>query len=197
MDIHQLLRGPIDMRAVGAFLDECAPAQRRAAVRALSKAEQAALFEAARGVRPLGLADLVPTATAPLTEVIHSGRNSLPAFTLFQKRFCRPAGEVGTRELWGYNHQAMSLFTGPGYFVAYELPAGEVLIDYTRVPPHGAAGWPAVLPNSARLSRFVYYETQDTLRAVSQHVSIGRAARHGQALPNWFALCREDGSSAS
>jgi len=66
-----------------------------------------------------------------------------------------------------------------------------VNIDYTRVPPRGAEGWPAVLPNSARLSRFIYNGTQDRMRGVSAHVTIGRASRAGKDMDNWFVLVRE------
>jgi hypothetical protein len=93
--------------------------------------------------------------------------------------------------LWGYNEQTFKSFTGPGYFVAYNIDEGEVNIDYTRVPPRGAEGWPAVLPNSARLSRFIYNGTQDRMRGVSAHVTIGRASRAGKDMDNWFVLVRE------
>ena len=42
-----------------------------------------------------------------------------------------------------------------------------------------------------RLSRFVYYQTQDLMRGVSEHVSIGRASRNGEEMSAWFILCRE------
>lgn len=193
-EIRALLRArPIDMTALARFLDGLAPSQRVAAVQSMSAGEQSALYDAAKGVRPITLRDIVPESTRALVPVIHHGRNSLPAFRLFQKRFCRPDGARGAEELWGYNQNAgwVMPFSGPGYFVAYEHGAGEVLIDYTRLPPHGAPGWPAVRPNSERLSRFIYNGTQDTLRGVSRHVTIGRAARAGRDMPNWFVLCRE------
>ena len=31
----------------------------------------------------------------------------------------------------------------------------------------------------------------DVLRGVSEHVSIGRAVKHGKDTPNYFLLCRE------
>lgn len=194
MDIHELLRPPIDIDAVAAFLDVLHDEGRIEACRAMTGKEQAALFEAADGYRKISVADFVPPDVAALEPVVHWGKNSLPVFTTFQKVFCRPddaaAAEAG--ELWGYNEQPLKTFTGPGYYVAYDLPQGEVLIDYTRVPPHGAPGWPKVLPNSARLSRFIYNGTQDLMRGVSKHVTIGRASRAGEELPNWFVLCRQD-----
>ena len=54
------------------------------------------------------------------------------------------------------------------------------------------AGWPEIVDNHYRLSRFVYAGMIDYLRRVSTHVLIGRATRAGRELPNYFALCRED-----
>ena len=47
---------------------------------------------------------------------------------------------------------------------------------------------------SARLSRFVYYRTQDVLRGVSRHVTVGRATKGGKPMSAWFVLCRDDES---
>lgn len=178
--------------ALAERLDGMTPADRLAAVRALGRREQAALFEAAQGHRPITLADIVPAGLAPLAEVPHHGKNSLPVFTHFAKVFCRPDEDL--EELWGYNRTRalISVPVGPGYFVAYAYGSGEVLVDYLRVPPRSPAGWPAILPNHARLSRFVYNQTQDVLRGVSRHVTIGRATRRGKPMDNWFVLCREE-----
>lgn len=194
MDIHELLRPPVKIDALAEHLDGLSHTERVAAIRTMTRKEQAALFDAAEGFRKVTAENFVPSGLGPLEQVIHWGKNSLPAFTRFQKRFCRPDADeaAAAGELWGYNHQMWSVATGPGYFVAYDLPDGELLIDYTRIPPHGAAGWPKVLKNSQRLSRFVYNGTQDTMRGVSEHVTIGRAARRGKWMPNWFVLCRQD-----
>ncbi len=194
MDLHELLSGPIDLDRVASHLDGLSNDARVAAIQSLTAREQAALYDAARGKRAITVADIVPPGTSPMHEVIHWGRNSLAMFTRFQKRFCIPddTAAAAKGELWGYNHQTMSPLTGPGYFVAYDLPAGEVLIDYTRLPPHGAPGWPKVISNKARLSVVIYNGTKDTLRGVSKHVTIGRAARGEKILDNWFALCRQD-----
>src|SRR5262245_49347781 len=86
----------------------------------------------------------------------------------------------------------MRLFTGPGYFVAYVAPEGGVHIDYRRTPSDRPASWPPILPNSARLSRFIYNGTVDVMRRVSTHVSIGRAMRDGKPMDAWFVLARRD-----
>ena len=185
---------PVDPRAIARRLDGLAHAERAAAVRSLGRAEQRRLYAAVDGFLPLALADLVGAATGDLVPVRHYGRNTLPAFTLFEKRFCRPRGQDREKpgELWGYNHQSTAWLTGPGYFVAVQDPARpEVLIDYTRVPTGRAEGWPGLRPNDRGLARFVYGFMVDRLRRVSEHVTIGSAARHGRELGSWFALCRE------
>jgi hypothetical protein len=190
--IHDFLAQPsLDLLALAHFLDSLEPDACRRQVRSLDARQQARLFEAAAGFRPVRLADLVPPGTPPLQEVIHHGRNSLSrGLRLFEKRFCRP--ERTADELWGYNEWRFRALSGPGYFVA--RPAGEleVLIDYTVTPPGKPTSWPPIRPNSAGLSRFIYAGTRDYLRGVSRHVTIGRATRQGKNLDNWFVLCRDE-----
>lgn len=183
---------PIDLAR---WLDAQGEADRVAAVRGLGRAEQRALFDLVDGFAALRLADLVPPHVPALATVRHFGRNSLPAFRLFEKRFTRPSGEdAGSpRELHGYNFQPMERWTGPGYFVAVDAPdREEVQIDYRRLPDQHPEGWPDIRPNDRGPARFVYGHMVDTLRRVSEHVSIGRAARHGRDLQSWFVLCREE-----
>ena len=91
----------------------------------------------------------------------------------------------------GYNHQSMAWATGPGYFMARQ-EGDEVAIDYTRLPDEKPPSWPPIIGNDKKLSRFVYYGMVDYLRRVSDHVTIGRAVRHGKVEDNWFLLVRED-----
>jgi hypothetical protein len=111
-------------------------------------------------------------------------------FTRFQKRLCRPAG-ADPAELWGYNEQDLRAITGPGYFVVHDQD-NQLIVDYRRLPPEAPTGWPKILPNSARLSRFIYNDTVDVLRRVSQRVTIGRAYRRNKPMDAWFALVRQD-----
>lgn len=190
-----LLRSdPVKPAEVAAYLDGLSPDGRVAAIRAAGRGAQRRLYAAVAGHAAVRLADLVPPACAPLATVRHFGRNTLPLFTRFEKRLCRPPGEdpAAPRELWGFNFQALEPVTGPGYFSAREDAArGEVLIDYTRVPASAPPGWPAPRSNEAGLSRFVYGFMVDTLRRVSEHVTIGSAARRGRDIGSWFLLCRE------
>lgn len=194
--LHDLLSAPtIDMNAVQSYLDGLDNETRLAEVTSLGRKEQARLFDAAEGFRPVTLEHFVPSGEAPMREVVHHGRNSLPAFKRFAKVFCRPDAPANG-EVWGYNRNPSFIETtvGPGYFVAHPHDKdGEVLIDYLRTPPRKPDAWPEILPNSARLSRFVYYGTQDVMRGVSEHVSIGRATKRGKDMSAWFVLCREDG----
>jgi hypothetical protein len=185
-----LRRGSFDLRDVRGMLDGMTPDERLHSVRALSGKAQAQLFDAARGFAQRTLEDLVPQSVPPMQEVPHHGKNSLLMFTQFAKVFVRPS--VNAQELWGYNRNSAFIETwvGPGYYVAYEAD-GEVMVDYTRLPEGPPpAHWPRILSNHARLSRFVYANMVDALRAVSSHVSIGRAIRNGKVADNWFVLCR-------
>lgn len=193
MDIHAHFSPQLAPAALAGALDGLNEPERIDAVAHLRRRELAALYEAAAGNPPLQLTDFVPAGIPPRTEVIHEGKNSLPLFTRFQKRLCRPPGASST-ELWGYNEQANRLFTGPGYFVAHHNERGELVIDYRTVPearPEDLPpGWPTIIPNSARLSRFIYNGTVDVMRRVSERVTIGRAQRQGKPMDAWFALVR-------
>jgi hypothetical protein len=189
MSIHTYLAAKsVDMAALADYLDRLDPATRLREVRSLSTREQVKLFEAAAGARPISLAHFVPAGTPPLREVIHYGRNSLPANHFFEKRFCLADNDSG--ELWGYNEHRLRWLTGPGYFVLRGTGQPELAIDYTALPPRKPATWPPILPNSVRLGRFIYYQTRDVVRAVSEHVTVGRDTRNGKPLDAWFVLCR-------
>lgn len=197
MDLSSIILPSVDRKELARVLDEVGEEARIKAVAELGRTELAQLFEAAIENAPVTLDDYVPAGMAPMTEVIHEGKNSLALFTRFQKRFCRPTHETNSPELWGYNEQAMRLFTGPGYFVASRPAeplalAGGVVIDYRRVPTDHPEGWPAILPNTARLSRFIYNGMVDVMRRVSDHVTIGRAMRGRQPMDAWFVLVRRD-----
>lgn len=194
--IKDLLRADRpDRAAVADEFEGASPRERVDIVEALDGKEQEKLWHAAEG-GPVTIAEMVPRDVGPLRPVIFHGKNSLPAFTRFQKRFCRPSASVERDELWGYNYQPtkwLAPLTGPGYFVAYDSNGlGGVAVDYTRIPQGKPAEWPEIHDNTYRLSRFIYNGTIDYLRRVSPHLLIGRATRDGKEMPNWFLLCRED-----
>jgi hypothetical protein len=190
--IQEFISGPSpNLPGLAEYLDTLDPQARLEQLRRLNGREQARLFDAAHGFRPVRLADFVPANTPPHHEVIHNGRNSLPLLHFFQKRFCRPEEEQ-SNELWGYNEWRFRSLVGPGYFVARQVSEHEVVIDYCQVPPVTPASWPPIRPNSVGLSRFIFDQTQDFMRGVSRHVSVGRATRQGKNLDNWFVLCRSE-----
>ena len=167
----------------------------------------AKLYEAIKGYQPLTLDYFVPPELPPLTEVIHHGKNSLPAFTHFQKRFCKPEGDEAGK-LWGYNHNGafITWFAGAGYYVAHDWEPGEIVVDYTLIPPGKPPAWPdAVAKNERGIGpRAVYGNMVDIMRGLSKNVSVGRARRCKEAgkpessewMDAWFVLCREDRAPA-
>lgn len=178
------------------LLDALSHEQRVLAIRALDAGDQKLLWQAVDGFASLRLIDLVPPSVPAMQPVRHYGKNSLPLFTIFEKRFYRASASEANRpaELCGCNFNSMMFVIGPGYYVAVEDESRpEVLIDYRRVPGDKPEGWPAIRPNEAGLSRFVYGFMVDTLRRVSEHVTIGSAARKGKQIDSWFVLCREAG----
>jgi hypothetical protein len=198
MTLASLILDPeADLNDVAELLDGLPAASRWGLVSRLDRAQQRALYRKAAG-RPVGLEHFVGDA-APLAEVVHDGLNTLPVpppLRRFQKRFCRPDGGAGM--LFGYNEGPTRRLLGPGYFVAVPTAGrpewtehGGVVVDYFRVPDAAVAhGWPAVVPNSRGLQRFVYHQTRDFLRGVSAHVSIGAATKDGKPLDHYFVLCR-------
>jgi hypothetical protein len=176
------------------FLDPLSHEQRVEVVRSLGRAQQKSLWEVVDGFAPVRLVELVPPQTPELQQVRHVGKNTLPAFTHFEKRLCRLPGSdpEAPDQLAGANFQTMSPVTGPGYFLAFDCPdRAEVLIDYRKLPDRHPDGWPEIRSNEKGLSRFVYGFMVDTLRRVSEHVTIGSAARDGKELGSWFTLCQE------
>jgi hypothetical protein len=183
---------PIEVARV---LDDMTHAERVTAIRAAGRPEQRRLYEAVAGFRALRMTDMVAAAVPALRPVRHHGKNTLPAFTHFEKRFTRPpdADPNAPAELWGYNEGSARWITGPGYFVLRpDAERGELLVDYNLVPPSHPPEWPEIRRNERGLSRFVYGYMIDRLRGVSQHVTVGSAARKGRDLGSWFLLCRED-----
>jgi hypothetical protein len=198
MELKNLIETHLDLPRLSKDLDEIGTPARIWVTRQWTRGVQAKLYEAAKGFRPVTLDDYVAPGTAPHVQVITHGMNTLPAHNHFQKRFCKPADPEVREQLVGYNFQTLSAFSGPGYYVAHPAAdAGEVDIDYTMVPKDKPDAWPAIVPNSARLGRFIYDGMIDVMRGISSHVSIGRARKKGGWMDAWFVLVREDPQPAS
>lgn len=191
---ERLRASNVDVTGLSRFLDLLSHPQRVTAIRTLGRREQRRLWESVEGFAPLFLSDLVSPETPSGATVRHFGKNTLPAFTHFEKRFTRPASEDANQphELHGFNFQKLSGLSGPGYFIARaSADRPEVLVDYHRVPEVQPEGWPPIRVNERGLSRFIYGFMIDTLRRVSEHVTIGSAARAGKDMGSWFVLSRE------
>ena len=190
----ELRKSETELDGLSTYLDGLDNESRIAEVRSLGPSAQKKLWELTAKTS-LTLDDFVPAETGDLQPVRHYGRNTLPVFKIFEKRFCRAPEGTETEGLWGYNEGATRSFVGPGYFVCRDTGGderGPVVIDYTLLPGGKAEEWPTIYPNEKGVSRFVYAGMQDFMRRVSQHVTIGRAYRHGKVTNNYFLLCRED-----
>lgn len=190
MDVGVFLEPEPKLDDLARMLDELGHEGRLHTVRGWDKATQAKLFEAVKGKRPLTLDHFVPSGVADGTPVRHHGKNSLPLFSHFEKRFCKSQEDDA---IVGYNHQDMQWATGPGYFTVRQSDAeGEVAIDYRNLPKGKAEGWPEIIPNERRLGSVVYAGMIDHMRGLSEHVAIGRAEKGGKMMDAWFVLVRED-----
>jgi hypothetical protein len=186
-----MLRGGADRPAIHAFLDGLAPDERVAQALSLRGKEVGALYRAVVGGRTLAVEDFVPASVADDTTIIFEGRNSLPLFSRFQKRFAR----LASGQVVGYNHQTMAPVTGPGFFVV-KPPAddadvpGELYFDYTAQPNGVPSGWPAYKANESGLSRLVYANMKDYMREVAPLVYVGEAFKLGKSQKQFFILAR-------
>ena len=181
----------VSIEEINLALDQLPDEDRVKQSRSLGPREQKLLWELCVG-RSVSLDQLVP-ATRTGTTVRHLGRNTLPAFKIFEKRFYRSSADE--LELIGYNEGPTRKLVGPGYFVCRvsdQPDIGHIIIDYERLPETAPEGWPEIKSNEAGVSRLVYAHMHDYLRRVSEHITIGRAFRKGKESPNYFTLCRWD-----
>lgn len=193
MDIKEIIEKSDTIDAVTQFFQNSTQDQRVDAIRSLNKRAQEKLFALAQNTAPLDLNFFVPPSYVN-TEVIHEGKNSLPLFTLFQKRFVRASDST----VFGYNHNSTMGIVGPGYFIAKECSGvptwqdrGSVVIDYYEKPTQNTPShWPQIKDNGDGLQRLVYYHMHDFMRRVSEHVSIGLAYKDDKSINSFFVLCR-------
>jgi hypothetical protein len=190
--LSTLLAGEgVTQAQLAAHLDALDVAGRVSEVRAVPAKLQKKLWQVCAGAPAFTLDELVPPATTGT--IIYAGKNSLPAFTIFEKRFCRKDGKV-----IGFNFQSTSLFTGPGYFTVVTSPhdARELLFDYITVPAEAPqADWPKAKPNTGGFAKLVYGNLHDFCRRVSRDVLIGSATRVDKAgkekdIDSYFILAR-------
>ena len=188
-----LLRAPVTSAALASYLDGLDQAGRLREARSLGGGLQKKLWDACADAAPLTLEEFLPSSLPDGKLLAYGGRNSLPLFSLFEKRFTRQGGAV-----IGYNQSGVSGLTGPGYF-AIEAGTGarakELLFDYERVPARAPAGQPPVQSNDRGLARLVFGGLHDFCRRVATGVVIGEATRRGQPMGAYFVLARMPGQA--
>jgi hypothetical protein len=191
MTFELLVRGAASAAELAAHLDALAPDDRVEQVIAVKGRGLAKLWDLVEGTAPLTLEEILPPAETGTR--IYEGRNSLAAFTRFQKRMTR----ISSGQIIGYNHQSMAAVTGPGYFVVKPGPEsgdhqGELYFDYTEfdtaAPSERPDDWPTFKPNEAGLSRLVYAHMKDYCRRVARGVLIGMAFKNEVSQNAWFTL---------
>ncbi len=192
-DLRALLDHNAAREKIAEHLNGLGCRERMSQALALSGKEVGRLYNSCAGGPELTLEDIVPSDVPNDATVIFEGRNSLPAFTSFQKRFAR----VGDEHIVGYNHQTMSMITGPGFFVVKpasddaDVP-GELYFDYTSKPQKLPSAWPSYKPNSSGLSTLVYKDMKDYMRVAGKNVIVGKAFKRGKSQNVYFLLCRPD-----
>jgi hypothetical protein len=194
--LKELISRPApDAAEIAAFLDNLTLADRIAAVRTLQGTGlQAALWKATAGAPRVTTDEMVPSDYPMLRPVIFHGKNSLPAFTEFQKICFRPDLGEDASVAWGYNETKIREWIGAGYYVLHDTPdasLGGAAFDYTQLPAKGLPAWPEVRPNTAGLSRFIYANMLDYMRRVSSDVFIGSAVKGGREMGSYFIVVRE------
>lgn len=190
-NLSRALQEEQSIESIAEALDQLSPEDRVVQSRSLGPKDQKKLWNLCEG-RAVTLEQIVPENRVGQT-VRHLGRNTLPAFKIFEKRFMRASAEQV--DLWGYNEGPTRKLVGPGYFICRQSDQkeiGSIVVDYEKLPTEAPEGWPAIKPNEAGVSRLVYAYMHDYLRKVSEHVTIGRAYRKGKESPNYFTLCRWD-----
>ncbi|MBN2797522.1 MAG: hypothetical protein JXX28_00080 [Deltaproteobacteria bacterium] len=177
------LRAPLDQADSGAL---------RGWLGALNRRELAALFDLAAEGAPMRPDELLRPDGGV---TIATGRNQLPVFSRFEKRFARVGDEIV-----GYNHTPwlVRLLAGAGHFVVRPADdaSGELWIDYTLMPSGQHREFPALSEQHRPLFPFIYGDMIDKVRRVSAQVLIGHSfkpsGRGGLNDDAYFALLLPD-----
>ncbi|MBM4358196.1 MAG: hypothetical protein FJ096_08795 [Deltaproteobacteria bacterium] len=188
--LRALLGEGANRERIASYMEALSPSERVAQTQSLHGKEVAKLYAACAGGGTPTFEDIVPVALGDDRTVIFEGRNSLPMFTGFQKRFARMG-----KDIVGYNHQTMSFITGPGVFLVREAHASsdvpeELYFDYTGIPERIPSGFPAFKRNDSGLSNLVYANMKDYMRTVCTGVMVGAAYKQGKAENAFFVLAR-------
>lgn len=190
-----LTEATVDPAGIADHLDRLPLPERIAAVRSLGGTRlQGALWHAVAGQPRVGVDQLVPPDYPALRPVVFHGKNSLPAFSEFQKICFRPKERDEGNVAWGYNETVIRQWIGPGYYVLRDVEPGFLggaAFDYTRIPAYALPSWPQPRSNATGISRFVYGFMVDYMRRVAADVFIGSAVRSGREMGSYFVVARE------
>jgi hypothetical protein len=187
--LRDLLAGNPTLAALQTHMQPLSAAQRVKQVQEMNGNQLSTLWRIASAGRPLTVAEVIPPTRPPFEPLIYKGKNSLPAFSLFEKHvYLDDQGRA-----FGCNVQSFSPLTGPGYFAVVPHPdrPDELIFDYSVLPDRAPHGWPAIVSNSRALSYFVFHKLRDEMRQVSRSVLIGKATRNGRDMGQYFALVLE------
>lgn len=190
--LNAMLRSGATAAQIESYLDALPYEERLREVLAVKGSGVKRLYDAVASARPLTSDEVVPASAKVGETFIWEGRNSLPLFSSFQKRFMR----TKEGQIVGYNHQAMGFITGPGYFMLHEATGEEpnpteLFFDYTQSPTHKPSDWPAYKPNERGLSALVYAHMHDYMRRVARGVMVGKAYKKGVDQGQYFSLTRD------
>ena len=182
-----LISSRASYQEISSYLDGLSAAARVKEVLSITGSGVGRLYAAVIDAPTVTPEEFLPPSTKGT--LIYEGRNSLVAFSRFQKRFLRLESGV----IVGYNHQSMSFVTGPGYFVVKAANGEgehgkELFFDYTVPPPETPAGWPAFKANDRGLSKLVYSDMIDFVRRVATGIVVGKAYRKGIDQNAYFTL---------
>jgi hypothetical protein len=184
--LSALLRGGARYPEISSYLDGLSVDRRLEEVLSITHGGVRKLYQAVADAPPFPVEDFLPPGTKDGEVVIYEGRNSLPTFTRFQKRFCRKGNDIV-----GFNHQWTAFAAGPGWFVANsgdDTHPGELLFDYTLPPPFFPAEFAPYKPNEQGLSRLIFAHMKDYCRRVAKGVLVGTAFKKGKAQNAYFTL---------
>lgn len=192
-ELRRLVDGGGSSGDIAALMNGLDGRQRVAEALSIGGRRQSKLYDELTDAEPLSMEDIVPAGAPPCATIVYEGRNSMPIFDRFQKRFAR----LRDGDLIGHNHQFWSPLTGPGYFVVRPASQGaavpdEPYFDYTLAPAEEPTGWPGYRPNEWGFSYVVYAKMHDFMRRVADEVMIGKAYKRGKPAGYHFILARAD-----
>ncbi len=196
-----------DISELAAALDSTTHDDRVAWCRSLNARQLYKLYDLAKDGGALTTDDLIG---GDGEVIVHKGKNGVPVFTYFEKRFVRLGDHVA-----GYNdsHETAPIgapiyrmITGPGHYICYDSPdvPGEVWVDYRTIPHTQCPEFPPLIDNDSGLRSLIFGNMVDIIRRVSKDIVVGDAtkslppprplsigARIGSMLPTAaFVLCQ-------